>query len=208
MNCFQKLRSSTETRQTRSWDDHLPLSSDACDKIVRLRRQIFQRDAYKLALFLNNILLRLYPAIPFVAITGMDEENIIMSLFAKTQNVDKVIAKVNEDSRAQMVEALGIDITVSAKSAAADAISSYVKARMNSYSSANIETMYRLVNGRIHSCDSDKCVRLPDPLFQQQLLVCRVSVDDRNFWKQFTERFTRMHRKKEAGDHPERRRSL
>lgn len=87
----------------------------------------------------------------FVAITGMDEENIIMSLFAKTQNVDKVIAKVNEDSRAQMVEGLGIDITVSAKSAAADVISSYVKARMNSYSSANIETMYRLVKGRIEA---------------------------------------------------------
>ena len=86
-----------------------------------------------------------------VCLTGMDEENIIMSLFAKTQNVDKVIAKVNEDSRAQMVESLGIDITVSAKSAAADVISSYVKARMNSYSSANIETMYRLVNGRIEA---------------------------------------------------------
>ncbi len=38
-----------------------------------------------------------------VALTGMDEENIIMSLFAKAQGVDKIIAKVNEDSRAQMV---------------------------------------------------------------------------------------------------------
>lgn len=87
----------------------------------------------------------------FVALTGMDEENIIMALFAKTQGVEKIIAKVNEDTRAQMVEGLGIDSTVSAKSAAADAILSYVKARMNSYSSANIETIYRLVNGRIEA---------------------------------------------------------
>lgn len=84
-----------------------------------------------------------------VALTGMDEENIIMSLFAKTQGVGKIIAKINEDTRAQMVEGLGIDSTVSAKGATADAILAYVKARMNSYSSANIETMYRLVNGKI-----------------------------------------------------------
>lgn len=84
-----------------------------------------------------------------IALTGMDEENIIMSLFAKTQGVKKIVAKVNEDTRAQMVESLGIESTVSAKSATADAILAYVKARMNSYSSANIETMYRLMNGKI-----------------------------------------------------------
>lgn len=39
----------------------------------------------------------------------MDEENIIMALFAKLQGVNKIVAKVNEDSRAQMVEGLGID---------------------------------------------------------------------------------------------------
>ncbi|MCF2553900.1 Trk system potassium transporter TrkA [Faecalicatena contorta] len=86
-----------------------------------------------------------------VALTGMDEENIIMALFAKTQGVGKIIAKVNEESRAQMVEGLGVDCTISAKSATADAIHGYVKARMNSYSSANIETIYRLVNGKIEA---------------------------------------------------------
>ena len=38
-----------------------------------------------------------------IALTGMDEENIIMALFAKMQGVHKIIAKVNEDTRAQMV---------------------------------------------------------------------------------------------------------
>ena len=45
----------------------------------------------------------------FVALTGMDEENIILSLFAKSQNVGKIITKVNEDQRAQMVEDYGIN---------------------------------------------------------------------------------------------------
>ena len=89
----------------------------------------------------------------FVALTGMDEENIIMALFAKTQHVPKIIAKVNEDTRAQMVEGLGIDSIVSAKSATADAIMSYVRARQNSYRSANVETMYYLVEGKVEALE-------------------------------------------------------
>jgi len=89
----------------------------------------------------------------FVALTGLDEENIIAGLFAKTQGVHKIIAKVNEDSRARMVEGLGLDCIVSAKSVTADAIISYVRARQNSYSSANVETMYRLVDDRVEALE-------------------------------------------------------
>lgn len=88
-----------------------------------------------------------------VALTGMDEENIIMALFAKTQGVHKIIAKVNEDTRAQMVEGLGIDGIVSAKSATADAIFGYVRARQNSLRSANVETMYRLVDNQVEALE-------------------------------------------------------
>ena len=88
-----------------------------------------------------------------VALTGMDEENIIMSLFAKAQGGDKIIAKVNEDSRAQMVEGLGIDSIVSVKSAAADEIVNYVRAMKNSYSSANVETSYRLLGGKVEAME-------------------------------------------------------
>ena len=88
-----------------------------------------------------------------IALTGMDEENIIMALFAKMQGVHKIIAKVNEDTRAQMVEGLGIDSIVSAKSATADVILSYVRARQNSLCSANVETMYRLVDGQVEALE-------------------------------------------------------
>ena len=83
----------------------------------------------------------------------MDEENIIMALFARTQNVPKIVAKVNEDSRAQMVEGLGIDSIVSAKSVTADAILSYVRARRKSIKSANVETLYRLVEGKVEALE-------------------------------------------------------
>lgn len=101
-----------------------------------------------------------------IALTGMDEENIIMALYAKTLGVHKIIAKVNEDARAQMVEGLGIDSIISAKSATADAILSYVRARRNSACSANMETMYRLVNGKIEAQEfiikqEDKFTNIP-----------------------------------------------
>lgn len=89
----------------------------------------------------------------FIALTGVDEENIIVSLFAKKQGVHKIIAKVNDESRAKMVEGLGIDRFVSAKSATANAILRYVRARQNSFSSANIETMYRLVDDKVEALE-------------------------------------------------------
>lgn len=89
----------------------------------------------------------------FVALTGMDEENIITSLFAKSQGSAKIIAKVNEDRRASMVEDFGIDSIVSAKTATADAILSYVRARNNSQGSANVETMYQLVDDKVEALE-------------------------------------------------------
>lgn len=88
-----------------------------------------------------------------VGLTGVDEENIILALFAKTKGVDKIVAKVNEDGRAQLVEELGIDLIISAKTATADAIMSYVRARQNSIKSINVESMYQLVGGRIEALE-------------------------------------------------------
>lgn len=88
-----------------------------------------------------------------IALTGLDEENIILGLFAKKQGVPKIVAKVNEDARARMVAGLGIDSIVSAKSATADAIFSYVRARQNSLSNTNVEAMYRLVDDRVEALE-------------------------------------------------------
>lgn len=89
----------------------------------------------------------------FIALTGMDEENIIMSLFASKQSVSKVIVKINEDRRAMMIDELGLDSIVSAKTATADAILGYVRVRRNSQCSANVETMYQLLDGRVEALE-------------------------------------------------------
>ena len=89
----------------------------------------------------------------FVALTGMDEENIIMSMFAKGQKVPKIILKVNEDRRGRMIEDFGLDSVVSAKTVTADAILSYVRARRNSQGSTNVETMYQLVDDKVEALE-------------------------------------------------------
>lgn len=90
----------------------------------------------------------------FIALTGMDEENIILAFFAKKQGVQKIIVKVNEDRRMKLIsDDFGLDCVVSAKSVTVDAMISYVRARHNSQGSANVETMYRLIDGRVEALE-------------------------------------------------------
>lgn len=90
----------------------------------------------------------------FIALTGMDEENIIISLLARKFNVSKIIVKVNEDRRVRMLATdFGLDCVISAKTVTADAIISYVRARHNSQGSANVETVYRLIDGKVEALE-------------------------------------------------------
>jgi trk system potassium uptake protein TrkA len=130
----------------------IEVNHDTCELLCELlpKATIIHGDATD-----HNLLMEegIEQADAVVALTGMDEENIIMSLYAKMKNVSKVVAKINEDSRVQMVERLGIESIVSAKSVTADAILSYVRARQNSAENENVETMYKFVNGRVEAAE-------------------------------------------------------
>ena len=89
----------------------------------------------------------------FVSLTGMDEENIIMSMYAKTRHVPKVITKVNDEGLQSMVDQLGMESVVSAKNVTANVITSYVRAMRNSMGSANVETVYKLIGGKIEALE-------------------------------------------------------
>ncbi|MDD6308741.1 MAG: Trk system potassium transporter TrkA [Clostridia bacterium] len=88
----------------------------------------------------------------FAALTGIDEENIIMSIYAKNNNVSKVIPKVNRSSYMEMIEQLGLECMVSPKIVAANNVVSYVRAMQNSMGS-NVETLYRLVDGQVEAME-------------------------------------------------------
>ena len=88
----------------------------------------------------------------FVSLTGMDEENILISIFAALQNVPKVISKINRDELASMAEKLGLDCLVSPKKIISDVIVRYARALQNSLGS-NVETLYKLMDGQAEALE-------------------------------------------------------
>ncbi len=87
-----------------------------------------------------------------VALTGIDEENILMSIFAASQNVPKVIAKVNRDELAVLAEKLGLDSIVSPRRIIADVLVRYARALQNSVGSS-VETLYKLMDGKAEALE-------------------------------------------------------
>jgi len=88
----------------------------------------------------------------FVALTSIDEENMIVSMFANKMDVRKTITQIKSDDLYDMLGELGIDTTVSPKRIVADRIISYVRALTNSRGS-NILTLYRVVNEQVEALE-------------------------------------------------------
>ncbi len=84
----------------------------------------------------------------FVALTGMDEANILISSFASSQNVPKVIAKVNRDELIPLAEQWGLDCIISPKKLIADKLVQYARALHNSQGSS-VETLYKLMDDKV-----------------------------------------------------------
>lgn len=88
----------------------------------------------------------------FVSLTGMDEQNILVSMFANSCNVPKVIPKVNKDELFSLAENLGLDTVISPKRIVSDIISRYARALENSLGS-NVETLYKLMDSSVEALE-------------------------------------------------------
>lgn len=84
----------------------------------------------------------------FIALTGIDEENIILSLFATATKKQKVITKINHINFADALKDVHLDSIVNPESIASNLIVSYIRASSNTNDS-NIDTMYKLCNDRV-----------------------------------------------------------
>lgn len=88
----------------------------------------------------------------FVALTGMDEENILISMFASSQDVPKVISKVNRTELARLAEGMGLDCIISPRHLVCDVILRYARALQNSFGS-KVETLYKLMDGNVEALE-------------------------------------------------------
>lgn len=109
-------------------------NADATDKDVLLETGIMEFDG-------------------FVALTGLDEMNIIYGMYAKTKKVGKVIAKIQHLSFPEVIENSGIASIISPKQITAERITSYVRAVQNSYAKNKVESLRTLVGGRVEALE-------------------------------------------------------
>ena len=82
----------------------------------------------------------------FISLTGMDEQNILISYYAQSQNVPKVITKVNRSEFVPLATGLGLDTIVSPRRTISDVILRYARALHNSVGS-NVEKLYKIMDG-------------------------------------------------------------
>ena len=87
----------------------------------------------------------------FVALTKIDEENIISSMYASSLGIRKTVAKVNRVSY-DVLESIGVDSAFSSKAVAANRIIGYVRALENSGESS-VKTLYKLVGGQVEALE-------------------------------------------------------
>ena len=76
----------------------------------------------------------------FVSLTGLDEENIIIASFAATQNVPKIVTKINRPELAAIAEHLGINTIVTPRSITANQLLAYARA-LSSSEGSSVETL-------------------------------------------------------------------
>lgn len=87
-----------------------------------------------------------------VALTDRDEENILISFYALSKKVQKVIAKVNRNELSSISENLGLETTFSPKNIVADILVRYARAIGNSIGS-KVETLYSLFGGNAEALE-------------------------------------------------------
>lgn len=138
------------------WSDVTVVCGDASDQELLLEENITEAGA-------------------FVALTSIDEENILLSLFAKSTGHGKVITKINRIDFASVISHLDLDSTIYPKHITADQILRYARAAANTVGS-NMETLYHVIPGKVEAAEfivSDASAVTGVPLME---LRCKAGV--------------------------------
>lgn len=112
-----------------------------------------------------------------VCLTGIDEENIIISLYANKQQVRKIITKVNKASFAGLLESIQMASVIFPQEIAANQIVSYIRASANTGGN-NIVTLHKIVGNQVEASEfvasaSSKVINVPlkDLTLKKDILI-------------------------------------
>ncbi|MCR5753551.1 MAG: Trk system potassium transporter TrkA, partial [Acetatifactor sp.] len=88
----------------------------------------------------------------FAALTGLDEENILLSLFAKKASHAKIVTKINRINFSGVLNDLPLDSIAYPRLQTADLILKYARS-MNESLNSNVENLYKLEDGRAEALE-------------------------------------------------------
>lgn len=100
-----------------------------------------------------------------ICLTGSDEQNIIISMFANKHNVKKVVTKVNKISFGELLDSLSMASVFSCQEIVASQIVSYIRSEANDRGN-NVNKLYKLVNNKLEALefsvsDNSKVINIP-----------------------------------------------
>ncbi len=103
--------------------------------------------------------------------TGIDEENILLSLYEKEMSKAKLMTKINRITFEEVIASLNIGSIINPNSITSDNIVSFVRALNNSKGS-NVETLYKIAQGRAEALEfivKDESKVVGKPLMELKL---------------------------------------
>lgn len=117
----------------------------------------------------------------FASLTGFDEENIMLSLYAATMTKGKLVTKINRIAFEDVIQQMNLGSIIYPKLITADGIVRYVRAMQNSMGS-NVETLYKIVANKAEALefrvgkDAPMCgVALEQLSFKDNLLIACIN---------------------------------
>ncbi len=116
----------------------------------------------------------------FIPLTGIDEENIILSLYGKQKSDAKIITRISRNNFKSIVNSMDLGSVIFPKYVISDAIVAYVRAKQNSMD-CNIETLYHIFGSRAEAIEfiveNESSVtgkRLADMKFKNNLRIAYI----------------------------------
>lgn len=88
----------------------------------------------------------------FVPLTGIDEENILLTLFARQVSNAKVVTKINRNNFKSIISGLDLGSVIYPRYITAEAIIAYVRAKKASMNS-NVETLYHMFDSKAEAIE-------------------------------------------------------
>lgn len=141
--------------------DALIIHGDASDKDLLLEEGLASTDA-------------------FVAVTGFDEENVLLSLYAKETTNAKIITKVDHNSFNELIAKLDLDSVIYPCDIITENILQYVRANQNAMGN-NVESLYKLVEDKVEALEfkvGDTAPIIGIPLqkmdLKDELIICGI----------------------------------